>query len=151
MGGEPPLQLDFREGGVSVSNACNRISATVALDDDRLDVGDAVSTMMACTDERLGRLEREIGQRLPGTHRIAIRAGDTDLAGDWFGYDGPYPPPNDLRTHRYFFRLFALDVARLELPARFTAGDVLRAIQGHVLAEASVWGTYALHPKARPA
>ena len=77
VGGEPPLQLDFREGGVSVSNACNRISATVALDEDRLDVGDAVSTMMACTDERLGRLEREIGQRLPGTHRIAIRAGDT--------------------------------------------------------------------------
>jgi len=78
-------------------------------------------------------------------------AGDADLAGEWFGYDGPYPPPNDLRTHRYFFRLFALDVARLELPARFTAGDVLRAIQGHVLAEASVWGTYALHPEARPA
>ena len=78
-------------------------------------------------------------------------AGDAELAGDWFGYDGPYPPPNDLRTHRYFFRLFALDVDRLELPARFTAGDVLRAIQGHVLAEASVWGTYALHPDARPA
>ena len=78
-------------------------------------------------------------------------AGDPDMAGDWFGYDGPYPPPNDLRTHRYFFRLFALDVARLELPERFTAGDVQRAMQGHVLAEASVWGSYALHPRAQPA
>lgn len=78
-------------------------------------------------------------------------AGDPDMAGDWFGYDGPYPPPNDLRTHRYFFRLFALDVAQLELPERFTAGDVQRAMQGHVLAEASVWGSYALHPEARPA
>ena len=78
-------------------------------------------------------------------------AGDPDMAGDWFGYDGPYPPPNDLRTHRYFFRLFALDVARLELPERFTAGDVQRAMQGHVLAEASVWGSYALHPQAQPA
>ncbi len=78
-------------------------------------------------------------------------AGDPDLAGDWFGYDGPYPPPNDLRTHRYFFRLFALDVARLDLPERFTAADMQRAMQGHVLAEATVWGTYALHPGATPA
>ncbi len=78
-------------------------------------------------------------------------AGDPDMAGDWFGYDGPYPPPNDLRAHRYFFRLFALDVAQLELPERFTAGDVQRAMQGHVLAEASVWGSYALHPQAQPA
>lgn len=77
-------------------------------------------------------------------------AGDAELAGDWFGYDGPYPPPNDLRTHRYFFRLFALDVATLDLPERFTAGDVLRAMQGHVLAEATTWGSYTLHPGAAP-
>ena len=75
-------------------------------------------------------------------------AGDPDLAGDWFGYDGPYPPPNDLRTHRYFFRLFALDVATLDVPERFTANDVLRAVQGHVLAETTTWGSYALHPEA---
>lgn len=72
-------------------------------------------------------------------------AGNADLAGDWFGYDGPYPPPNDLRVHRYFFRLFALDVERLVVGERFTAGDVLRAVQGHVLAEASLYGTYSLH------
>jgi Raf kinase inhibitor-like YbhB/YbcL family protein len=73
-------------------------------------------------------------------------AGDAELAGDYYGYDGPYPPFNDLRVHRYFFRLFALDVARLELPPRFTAADVLRAMHGHVLAEASVYGTYTLNP-----
>ena len=75
-------------------------------------------------------------------------AGDAGLGGDYFGYDGPYPPPNDLRVHRYFFRVFALDVARLDLPSKFTAGDVLRAMQGHVLAEAAIYGTYALHPNA---
>jgi len=75
-------------------------------------------------------------------------AGDPDLAGDWFGYDGPYPPPNDLRTHRYFFRLLALDVATLDVPERFTANDVLRAVQGHVLAETTTWASYALHPNA---
>ncbi len=51
--------------------------------------------------------------------------------------------------HRYFFRLFALDVARLDVPARFTAADALRAMQGHVLAEASLHGTYSLNPAAK--
>ncbi|MCW0461588.1 YbhB/YbcL family Raf kinase inhibitor-like protein [Xanthomonas sacchari] len=75
-------------------------------------------------------------------------AGDAAMGGDYHGYDGPYPPANDLRVHRYFFRLFALDVARLDVPARFTAADALRAMQGHVLAEASLYGTYSLNPAA---
>jgi len=75
-------------------------------------------------------------------------AGDADMGGDYFGYDGPYPPFNDLRTHRYFFRLFALDVERLALPSRFAAGDALRAMQGHVFGEALVYGTYSLNAKA---
>jgi len=66
------------------------------------------------------------------------------MGGRYFGYDGPYPPPHDLRTHRYFFRLFALDVPTLGLPEAFTAGDALRAMQGHVLAEAALYGTYSL-------
>ena len=78
-------------------------------------------------------------------------AGDAELGGDYFGYDGPYPPPNDLRVHRYFFRLFALDVDALDLPEKFGAGDVLRAMQGHVLAEAAIYGTYTLNPAARGA
>jgi Raf kinase inhibitor-like YbhB/YbcL family protein len=73
-------------------------------------------------------------------------AGDADMRGDYLGYDGPYPPANDLRLHRYFFRLFALDVERLDLPARFTAADVFRAMHGHVLGEAALYGTYSLNP-----
>lgn len=72
-------------------------------------------------------------------------AGDAAMAGDYAGYDGPYPPPNDLRVHRYFFRVFALDVEALGLPDKFGAGDVLRAMQGHVLAEAAIHGTYSLN------
>lgn len=75
-------------------------------------------------------------------------SGDPDLAGTYLGYDGPYPPPNDLRTHRYFFRVFALDVERLPVADGFDAGDVLRAMQGHVLAEAAIHGTYSLHAGA---
>ena len=54
-------------------------------------------------------------------------------------------PPAAMALHSPAFG----DMARL--PERFTAGDVQRAMQGHVLAEASVWGSYALHPQAQPA
>ena len=74
-----------------------------------------------------------------------VFAGDAQMGGDYFGYDGPYPPPHDLRVHRYFFRVFALDVATLDLPAAFTAADLFRAMHGHVLAEASTYGTYSLN------
>ncbi|HTA65387.1 MAG TPA: YbhB/YbcL family Raf kinase inhibitor-like protein [Xanthomonadaceae bacterium] len=74
-------------------------------------------------------------------------AGDATMGGDYRGYDGPFPPSNDPRMHRYFFRLFALDVATLDLPERFTANDALRAMHGHVLDEALTYGTYSLHPQ----
>lgn len=73
-------------------------------------------------------------------------ASDATMAGQWRGYDGPFPPPNDLRLHRYFFRVFALDVATLDVPDDFHAGDVLAAMQGHVLAEAATYATYSLNP-----
>ena len=72
-------------------------------------------------------------------------AGNAAMAGDWHGYDGPFPPPNDLRLHRYFFRLYALDVERLDLPARFTARDLQQAIHGHVLDETAIYATYSLN------
>lgn len=76
-------------------------------------------------------------------------AGNADMSGDYLGYDGPYPPGHDARLHRYFFRLFALDVERLDLPARFTAADVFRAMHGHVLAETAIYGTYSLNPDVK--
>jgi len=75
-------------------------------------------------------------------------AGEPAMEGSWRGYDGPCPPFNDAMEHRYFFRLFALDVARLAVPeGKFTAGDALRAMQGHVLAEAVLYGRYTLNPR----
>lgn len=76
-------------------------------------------------------------------------AGDPDMAGDWYGYDGAFPPPNDLRLHRYFFRIFALDVERLPLEPRFSAADVLNAMHGHVLGQASIYATYSLNPAVK--
>src|SRR3546814_16506885 len=71
------------------------------------------------------------------------------MDGDYLGYDGPFPPPNDLRLHRYFFRLFALDIAALSVPARFTAAEVKQAMKGHVLAEAVIWGSDSMPPALR--
>ena len=75
--------------------------------------------------------------------------GDADMAGDYFGYDGPGPPWNDELVHHYHFTVYALDAARCPVEGRFTGQDVLRAIEGHTLGEASIVGTYAIYPRAR--
>ena len=119
------------------------------------DIGPDVRTIAAgsCSDGVTARGKRQpagpAGARQGLNDYTGWFAGDAQMGGDYHGYDGPYPPFNDLRMHRYFFRLFALDVAALELPARFTAGDVQRAIHGHKLDEALVYGTYTLNPSLR--
>ena len=56
------------------------------------------------------------------------------------GYGGPCPPPGP--AHRYFFKLYALDM-RLELKAGAQKKDVEAAMEGHVLGSAQLMGTYA--------
>lgn len=74
-------------------------------------------------------------------------ASDHDMSGDYFGYDGPCPPWNDSIVHRYCFTLYALDVAALDLGHRFTGPDALKAIKGHVLAQAAITASYTLNPR----
>jgi hypothetical protein len=66
--------------------------------------------------------------------------------GQYFGYDGPCPPWNDLKLHHYHFRLYALDVESLDLNGAFTAADAMAAMRTHVLATAELTGTYSLNP-----
>lgn len=56
------------------------------------------------------------------------------------GYGGPMPPRGH-GTHHYHFKLHALD-ATLELEAGSTKRQLLRAMEGHVLASAELIGTY---------
>jgi Raf kinase inhibitor-like YbhB/YbcL family protein len=58
---------------------------------------------------------------------------------DRVGYYGPCPPPG--KPHRYFFKLYALD-KRLDLAARATKDELLKAMKGHVLAQADLVGLY---------
>ena len=55
-----------------------------------------------------------------------------------FGYGGPCPPWG---THRYYFRLHALD-AMLSLGSGASKKDILEAMEGHILAKAELMGTY---------
>jgi Raf kinase inhibitor-like YbhB/YbcL family protein len=93
---------------------------------------------------------------LPGGSRALperVEGGDAAEGGtqglndfDRVGYGGPCPPGG--RPHRYVFTLYALD-ARLGLAPRKRKADVLRAMRGHVLAEAALVGRF--QRAARPA
>lgn len=69
---------------------------------------------------------------LPGSARSGLN--------DWkrTGYGGPCPP---IGRHRYFFKLYALDTSLDALQAP-TKPELLAAMQGHILAEAQLMGTY---------
>ena len=54
------------------------------------------------------------------------------------GYGGPCPPSG---THRYYFKLFALDIM-LAPDANAKKSDLLDAMQGHILAQAQIMGKY---------
>ena len=73
-------------------------------------------------------------------------AGDKDMAGNYFGYDGPCPPWNDQIPHRYVFTLYALDQPRLAVAGIFTGADARAAMAGHVLGQAALTGRYTLNP-----
>jgi Raf kinase inhibitor-like YbhB/YbcL family protein len=73
-------------------------------------------------------------------------AGDPEMAGEYYGYDGPCPPWNDMRVHAYLFCLYALDVPRVALEGRFSGPEARLAIRGHILDEARIFGVYSLNP-----
>lgn len=70
----------------------------------------------------------------------ALPAGTGKGLNDWkrTGYGGPCPP---IGRHRYFFKLYALDtkLSHLEQP---TKAKLLQAMEGHILADAQIIGTY---------
>lgn len=76
-------------------------------------------------------------------------AGDPQMAGRYFGYDGPFPPFNDSLVHHYVFTLYALSVERLPVEGAFTGAQVRDALAGCVLGAATLSGTYTLNRRLR--
>ena len=77
------------------------------------------------------------GLSSPDENPIAGAQGQNDFGKA--GYGGPCPPSG---SHRYFFRLYALDLT-LRFESDATRADVLKAIGGHVLGEGRLIGKYA--------
>ena len=55
------------------------------------------------------------------------------------GYGGPAPPD---KRHTYVFKLYALD-SELDLPDKSTKADVEKAMDGHIIEQTQLTGTYA--------
>ena len=79
-----------------------------------------------------------LDENLPKTASLpnGTKQGTTDFRR--IGYGGPCPPSG---THRYYFKLYALDTA-FNLPASTLKKDLEKAMQGHILGQAELMGTY---------
>ena len=77
-------------------------------------------------------------ENAPGTEKLTGGGlqGKNDFGKS--GYGGPCPPSG---THRYFFKLYALD-AELDLKPGAMKSDLLKAMEGHVVAQGQLMGTY---------
>jgi len=81
----------------------------------------------------------ELGRAVPTLPELPSGARHgRNTAGD-MAYAGPCPPPGN--PHRYFFRLYALDVS-LNLPPGATKAELEQAMDQHILAQGTLMGTY---------
>ena len=100
-----------------------------------------------------GKPGPELAGSAPGGARHGLNdytgwfAGHDQMAGQYFGYDGPYPPFNDSLVHHYVFTLYAVSVPRLPLEGVFTGAQVREKLAGRVLGEATFSGTYTLNQR----
>jgi Raf kinase inhibitor-like YbhB/YbcL family protein len=83
--------------------------------------------------------ERGLPENVPARETLddGTRQGTNDFKKP--GYGGPCPPSG---THRYFFKLYALDTS-LNLPPAATKDQLLKAIEGHILAQGQLMARYA--------
>ena len=153
-----PLQLsspDFTPGGEmpreATSDGENRSPAlhwsgvpaearSLALIIDDPDAPDPAAPRMTWAHWVLYNLPTSTEGLVAGIDPAALPAGTRTGKNDWRhpGYGGPSPP---VGRHRYFHRLFALDVVLPDLgqPGR---SQLLEAVRGHVVEEAELVGTY---------
>jgi Raf kinase inhibitor-like YbhB/YbcL family protein len=86
--------------------------------------------------------QRELPEKIPATETLDNGAiqGRNDFGKT--GYGGPCPPSG---THRYYFKLYALD-AKLEAIPGITKKELLKAMDVHVLEEGELMGRYKRKP-----
>ena len=83
-----------------------------------------------------------LAEGIPADAELSSPAGalqGKNTAGE-IGYHGPMPPPGH-GVHHYHFKLYALD-KQLDLKAGANKQELLAAMEGHILAEGELVGTY---------
>jgi len=102
----------------------------------------AMVLIMDDPDAPVGTWDHWVAYDFAPTGLIPEDVGNLGTAGlnSWkqVGYGGPCPPSG---THRYFFRILALD-APLGLAEGADKAEVLAAAEGHVLSDAALMGTF---------
>ena len=95
-----------------------------------------------------GREPGRVTHGIEGTNDFTDFLKGSPVEGTYGGYDGPCPPWNDQAVHHYHLTVYALDVETLGLSedGDFRGADVLDAIEGHVLDQAEIVGTYTTNP-----
>jgi Raf kinase inhibitor-like YbhB/YbcL family protein len=81
---------------------------------------------------------RNLIEGTPTDHQLSDGSLQGKTSAGSAGYHGPCPPSG---THRYFFKLYALDTA-LSLSAKADKKELLAAMEGHILANAELMGTF---------
>jgi Raf kinase inhibitor-like YbhB/YbcL family protein len=81
--------------------------------------------------------ELQAGVPTSETFSNGAKQGNNDFGN--IGYNGPAPPKG--KPHRYFFKLYALDVA-VDLPPGATKAQLEGAMKGHIMADGQLMGTY---------
>ncbi len=125
----PPLQWDAVPEGTQ--------SIALISDDPDAPVGTWVHWVLF----NLPADTRELAENIPPDKTLAngARQGITDFGR--IGYGGPCPPSG---THRYFFKIYALDT-KIDLAAGARKRDLLKAMEGHILSQGQLIGKYRRH------
>ena len=128
---------------IPIRFTCDGADVSPALDVADVPEGTAcLALVMDDPDAPGGTWDHWVAYDIPVTAAVpeGVRSLGTAGRNSWRrpGYGGPCPPFGE---HRYLFRIYALDT-RLGLPPGASKKQVLEAVKGHVLAEASLVGRY---------
>jgi Raf kinase inhibitor-like YbhB/YbcL family protein len=142
----------FENGGLIPSKyTCDGADVSPALQWDGIPEG-AASIALICDDPdapmgtwvhwvlfNLPAGDRELAENVPADEALAdgARQGINDFGK--IGYGGPCPPGG---THRYFFKIYALDT-QLDLKSGPDKPQLLEAMKGHILAQGQLMGRYS--------
>lgn len=122
----PPLRWDgIPEGAASIALIC---------DDPDAPMGTWVHWVLFNLPARA----KELAENIPTDETLTdgTRQGINDFGK--IGYGGPCPPSG---THRYFFKIYALDT-QLDLATGADKSQLLEAMEGHILAQGQLMGKY---------